>query len=799
LAQFAHLKTKAQQQQLQQQQQLPPPAPAIPSMIDLHSGHDFLNISTLDTEDGFLNELAPSHPNPQPNSHAQVQPGLSYIQGPYVPRPFPAGLGVSPPPLPPAAATPPLPLLPQNDSLEFSRKKTPPPPPPTAPALATPDDAPPVLLPPQGNPADDVSFSIAVQQQEGGGNPSISQLTTPASQLEEASQLSPSLPLSSSLSQQHQPPLSSSQPPSLIVEEAPYADDHTKDASSEPKRSRRKWWILGGAAAVLLIVIVAVVASTTQSDQGGTRAVPSNMASQNAAGAAPASGPTVAVAEAAAPVGGISPTVSAAPTPPTLESNRAQAIANFINTITLTNRTIARPGMEGTEPLSAEDRALEWIIASDPKDLTVGSPADEFRWTQRYALATLWIEDVSEDGWAGQLDECQWPGNSCTEIDLGSEIGTQQAVTGMELENMGLSGSLSPDLGLLSNLVMFDVYNNSFGGTIPSTLARWTNITVMDLRDNDLTGTVPEGICIVTAESNVLSVDCSKVACTCCTNCPDSTATEPTLLSETAVPIAPVAVVTVTPTALPVSPPPIITGSPTMTSNENNNRAASIVNFINSITLSGRGIANPTTSTEQLATEEVAVQWLIVNDPLQLTPDTAINQFRLHQRYALLTLMLQQGWESQWTQSSNDNHECGWTGIACVEGVIDGESAAIQVVVSISLSGYSLRGSIPADLGLLWNLQILDVSDNSLSGSLPESIGNWLDLQQFWVNDNSLTGTIPETIVNWSKVDIIRLGSNQFTGSVPEGICGVRFSYLGADCISEVTCSCCTVCSDLIG
>jgi hypothetical protein len=235
-----------------------------------------------------------------------------------------------------------------------------------------------------------------------------------------------------------------------------------------------------------------------------------------------------------------------------------------------------------------------------------------------------------------------------------------------------------------------------------------------------------------------------------------------------------------------------------MAGNESANRAASIVNFINSITLLERGIANPTTSTEPLATEEVAVQWLIVNDPLQLTPDTAINQFRLQQRYALLTLMVQQGWESQWVQSSTDNHECDWTGIDCEQGVLDGE-ISVQVVGAISLSGSSLRGSIPADLGLLSYLLILDVRDNSLGGSLPESIGTWLDLQQFLVNDNSLTGTIPETIVNWSKVEIIRLGSNQFTGSVPEGICDGRLTYLGADCAFEVTCSCCNGCADLFG
>jgi Leucine-rich repeat (LRR) protein len=799
LAQFAHLQTNPSSRHVP-----PPPPTTIPSTIDMHhGGHDFLNISTLDADDSFHNErMAPlQHPPPHPHVVLQ-QPGLSYIQGPYQPRPFPAGLGVPPPPAPPAppapAAAATVPLQPQNDALELHRKAPPPLPPPTA--TAPPAEA------ARAN-QDDVSFSIAVVAPQ--GNPSISQLTTPAfSQLDEASTSPPSLP--------H--PQTSSQSPSLIVEEPPYGEDHTKDAS-ETKRSRRTW-ILGGTALLLLIVIVAVVASTTASSQSRSSPVVSNnMASQNDAGAAapmaPASGPTASVTATTtetAPASANSPTSAPSPpSPPTAESNRAQAIVAFINNITLSGRTIALPAQKQQEQqsISAEDRALEWIIASDPTQWTV---ANDFRLTQRYALATLWIQQVESDtDWADRPDECQWPGNSCAEVNLGSEVGTQRAIASMELENKGLTGSLSPDLGLLSNLVLFNVGNNSLGGTIPSTLGRWTNIETLDLSNNDLIGKVPEDVCNAAAVSNVLRVDCSEVDCGCCAECKESpsavpgtaetmppTASPTRSAQEATTTLAPESAATLTPYASP-TPLPMTTPNPTM---EKANRAASIVNFINSITLSGRGIANPTTSTEALATEEVAVQWLIVNDPLQLTPDTNIKQFRLKQRYALLTLMVQQsGWESQWVLSSSGNHECEWTGIFCGQGDFGGDVGVQRVAAGIDLPGSLLRGSIPADLGLLSNLRGLDVSYNSLGGSLPQSIGNWLQLQQFWANDNSLTGTIPEAIVNWSNIERIQVGNNQFTGSVPDGICDGRASltYVGADCFSEVTCNCCTGCADFFG
>ena len=69
------------------------------------------------------------------------------------------------------------------------------------------------------------------------------------------------------------------------------------------------------------------------------------------------------------------------------------------------------------------------------------------------------------------------------------------------------------------------------------------------------------------------------------------------------------------------------------------------------------------------------------------------------------------------------NTPCSWYGVFCVSGH----------VYKITLSSNRLRGSIPAELGNLSDLQVLFLRDNQLSGSIPVKLGNlsslrWLEL-----------------------------------------------------------------------
>ena len=64
-------------------------------------------------------------------------------------------------------------------------------------------------------------------------------------------------------------------------------------------------------------------------------------------------------------------------------------------------------------------------------------------------------------------------------------------------------------------------------------------------------------------------------------------------------------------------------------------------------------------------------------------------------------------------------------------------------VAELWLWGNKLRGSIPAELGDLTELQTLDLRSNRLSGPIPAELGALTNLESLRLSDNQLTGCVP--------------------------------------------------------
>ena len=78
-------------------------------------------------------------------------------------------------------------------------------------------------------------------------------------------------------------------------------------------------------------------------------------------------------------------------------------------------------------------------------------------------------------------------------------------------------------------------------------------------------------------------------------------------------------------------------------------------------------------------------------------------------------------------------------------------------VTEVDLSSESLSGTIPADLGTLFELTTLDLSSNSLTGSIPHELG-WLSiLEELRLSGNSLTGCIPVALEGVATNDLSSL------------------------------------------
>jgi hypothetical protein len=196
--------------------------------------------------------------------------------------------------------------------------------------------------------------------------------------------------------------------------------------------------------------------------------------------------------------------------PPPPPSAEALAMAAFINNITLTGRTI-----ELLEPVDfsnpktippdvpTEELALQWLIQFNAQlQLSPDSESEREQLQQRYALATLWVNNTDFTNFTfGSADhECEWGGIICSNVDghMDSEEhanSTNSTVTQIELRENRWKARLSDDLGLLSHVVYFDMSDNFLTGSLPTALAYWTDLKVLNTGTNDfLPGTLPDWI-----------------------------------------------------------------------------------------------------------------------------------------------------------------------------------------------------------------------------------------------------------------------------------------------------------------
>lgn len=98
-----------------------------------------------------------------------------------------------------------------------------------------------------------------------------------------------------------------------------------------------------------------------------------------------------------------------------------------------------------------------------------------------------------------------------------------------------------------------------------------------------------------------------------------------------------------------------------------------------------------------------------------------------------------------------------WQGVTVLAGA----------VAEIRLRDMSLDGRIPAELGSLHGLEVLDLSSNDLTGSIPRELGNLRRLEVLDLDYNDLTGSIPKELGNLSRLEKLSLAGNPLTGSIP--------------------------------
>ncbi|KAH9699023.1 putative LRR receptor-like serine/threonine-protein kinase [Citrus sinensis] len=96
-----------------------------------------------------------------------------------------------------------------------------------------------------------------------------------------------------------------------------------------------------------------------------------------------------------------------------------------------------------------------------------------------------------------------------------------------------------------------------------------------------------------------------------------------------------------------------------------------------------------------------------------------------------------------------------------------GRLSSLQV---LSLRSNQLSGEIPRELGDLSQLRYLSLPENGLSGTLPPELGKLSNLQELWLTSNNLRGDLPKDYENLKNLTTFEISGNNLSGPIPRFI-----------------------------
>ncbi|KAG6692166.1 hypothetical protein I3842_10G099900, partial [Carya illinoinensis] len=101
------------------------------------------------------------------------------------------------------------------------------------------------------------------------------------------------------------------------------------------------------------------------------------------------------------------------------------------------------------------------------------------------------------------------------------------------------------------------------------------------------------------------------------------------------------------------------------------------------------------------------------------------------------------------------------------KGSIPAELGNLSSLIILELTNNELKGPIPTTLGRLRMLQGLSFGDNKLEGHIPSDLCHLKSLYILYLYGNKLFGHIPTCISNLTSLGYLHLGFNQLTSSIP--------------------------------
>ncbi|CAI9273730.1 unnamed protein product [Lactuca saligna] len=408
------------------------------------------------------------------------------------------------------------------------------------------------------------------------------------------------------------------------------------------------------------------------------------------------------------------------------------------------------------------------------------------------------------------LHFCQWEGVTCgrrhprvTKLDLESRaivgtlsphIGNLSFLRVIRLSNNTFTGVIPPQVGALFRLQKLILINNSFTGEIPATLSNCTRLTVLGLSRNKLTGNLPKQIAslinltIITLHNNRF------------------TGGIPSFLGNftflEAISAANNRLDGIIPSSLGrlqnlnkigfsnnqlygIIPPSIY-----------NLSSLSIVDFsenqISGELPSDIGLMLPNLENFQIwgnkFTGSIPVWFSNCSNLVDInlgengfTGKVGVN-FRRMPNLRFLGLFSNSlgSWEADEMKFIDSMINCSKLERLLVHenqlrGVLpDSVGNLSSQLKSLSFCRNLIYGNLPAGIGNLVKLELLDMQINQLTGVIPSEIGNLENLQLLYLHDNNFIGKFPDFIGNLSLLYELSLSINRLEGKIPQNLGNCR-------------------------
>ncbi|XP_043817060.1 putative receptor-like protein kinase At3g47110 [Manihot esculenta] len=107
-------------------------------------------------------------------------------------------------------------------------------------------------------------------------------------------------------------------------------------------------------------------------------------------------------------------------------------------------------------------------------------------------------------------------------------------------------------------------------------------------------------------------------------------------------------------------------------------------------------------------------------------------------------------------------------------GALPSSIGNLSNLVQLGFGRNPISGTIPEEVGNLVNLYRLDMDRNFFSGSIPISFGKLQKLERLTLNQNLLSGEIPASLGNITKLYWLELEGNKFQGNITPSLGSCR-------------------------